>query len=139
MESLQCKIINTKGQDTRPIIPGAKKILNDLNKAGAICTLISNDSKKGIEEFIQINNLEGTFKFFWSAEDYPSKPDPIAVKNLCKKINLIPSDCALIGDADTDLKMGKEANIGIILGFQGGWTNQPSFSEKKNTFSHLNQ
>ena len=65
---------------------------------------MTNDTQAGIEEFIYVNKLEGIFDYLWSAENKPSKPDPEAVIELCKKMNFNPSDCALISDADTDLR-----------------------------------
>ena len=46
-------------------------------------------------------------------------------------MNINPSDCALISDADTDLKMAKEADIPIVIGFTGGWENPPTLTEEK--------
>ena len=53
------------------------------------------------------------------------------------KIN--PSECALISDADTDLKMAKEADVPIIIGFTGGWKNPPTLTEKQFNIEKLNE
>ena len=71
------------------------------------------------------------FDYLWSVENKPSKPNPKAVIELCKKMNFNPSDCALISDADTDLKMAKEADVPIVIGFTGGWKNPPTLTEKQ--------
>ena len=39
------------------------------------------------------------------------KPDPGDVRGLCKQLNLDPSQCALSGDADSDLLMARRAGI----------------------------
>ena len=110
-----------------------------LKKEGVSIALMTNDTQGGIEEFICRNKLEGIFDYHWSAENKPSKPNPEAVIELCKKMNFNPSDCALISDADTDLRMAKEAGITIVVGFNGGWQNPPSLTEKIFLIEKLNE
>ena len=120
----------------REMISGVKSFLNKLYLAEITCALISNDSKDGIINFINTNRLEGLIKMFWSAEDNPPKPDPYSVKALCKSINLNPSECALIGDADSDLKMARQAGIGITIGFTGGWSRAPRLTQQEYLIEH---
>ena len=115
----------------RTLISGSLDFLVNLKKEKICIALMTNDTKSGVEEFISENNLEGIFAHIWSAEDKPSKPDPKAVIELCKKMNLHPSECALISDADTDLKMAKEADIKVVIGFTGGWEKPPILNEQK--------
>ena len=115
----------------RPLLPGALRLLKELKGNNVKCALISNDSKEGIENFIKENNLNTIFQTFSSCEDYPAKPNPIAAKKLCEKINLNPSQCVLIGDAETDLKMSKEAKIELTLGFVGGWSTAPKLKAQQ--------
>ena len=124
---------------SRTLISGALDLLVSLKNEGVCIALMTNDSQTGIEEFISRNKLEGIFDYFWSAENKPSKPNPEAVIELCKKMNLHPSECALISDADTDLKMAKEADISIAIGFTGGWVNPPTLNEKKFLLEKLNE
>ena len=123
----------------RPLISGALDLLVSLKNEGVCIALMTNDTKAGIEEFIYSHQLEGTFDYFWSAERKPSKPNPEAVIELCKKMNLNPSECALISDADTDLKMAKKADVPIIIGFTGGWNNPPILTERQFIIEKLNE
>ena len=107
-------------QKQRTLISGALDLLLTLKKKGVYIALMTNDTEEGIEEFIHRNKLKGIFDYLWSAEKRPSKPSPEAVIELCKKMNLKASECALISDADTDLKMAKEADIALVIGFTGG-------------------
>ena len=126
-------------QKHRTLISGAFDLLFSLKDNGVCIALMTNDTKAGIEEFILNNKLEGIFDYLWSAENKPSKPKPEAVIELCKKMNLNPSECALISDADTDLRMAKRADIPIIIGFTGGWQNPPDLTEKKFLIEKLNE
>ncbi len=124
---------------SRNLIEGAFDLLASLKNEGVCIALMTNDTKTGIEEFICMNKLEGIFDYVWSADNKPSKPNPRAVIELCKKMNLSPSQCALISDADTDLRMAKEADIPIIIGFTGGWKKPPNLTEKTFLVEKLNE
>ena len=128
---------NVKKQ--RPLISGALDLLVSLKNEGVCIALMTNDTKAGIEEFICRNKLEGIFDYLWSAENKPSKPNPAAVIELCKKMNINPSDCALISDADTDLKMAKEADMKVVIGFTGGWQIPPNLTEDQLHISKYNE
>ena len=123
----------------RTLISGALDLLISLKRKGVIIALMTNDTKTGIQEFICKNNLEGLFDCLWSCDNKPSKPNPKAVIELCKTMELNPSECALISDADTDLKMAKEADIPIVIGFTGGWTIPPLLREQQFIIKKLNE
>ena len=123
----------------RTLISGASDLLFSLKNKGVSIALMTNDTKAGIEEFIFGNRLEGVFDYLWSSENKPSKPNPEAVMELCKKINFNPSECALISDADTDLKMAKSAGIQVVIGFTGGWKTPPTLNEKRFLIEKLNE
>ena len=126
-------------QNSRTLIPGALDLLFSLKNEGISIALMTNDTKAGIEEFIYSNKLEGIFDYLWSAENKPLKPNPKAVIELCKRMNLNPSECALISDADTDLRMAIEADINTVIGFTGGWRNPPDLTEKVFLIKKLNE
>ena len=126
-------------QKPRTLISGALDLLISLKNQGVYIALMTNDTQAGIEEFICSNKLEGIFDYLWSAENKPSKPNPEAVIELCKRMNLKPSECALISDADTDLRMAKEADIQIAIGFTGGWENPPNLNETIFLVEKLNE
>jgi len=126
-------------QKQRTLISGALDLLLTLKNKGVYIALMTNDTEEGIEEFIHRNKLKGIFDYFWSAEKKPSKPSPEAVIELCKKMNLKASECALISDADTDLKMAKEADIKFVIGFTGGWKNHPTLTEQRFSIEKLNE
>ncbi len=126
-------------QKQRTLISGAADLLVSIKKKGVSIALMTNDTQEGIEEFICRNKLEGIFDYVWSAENKPSKPNPKAVIELCKKMNFNPSDYALISDADTDLRMAKEAGIPIVVGFNGGWGKPPALAEKRFLIEKLNE
>ena len=94
------------------------------------CAVISNDTHQGIKDFLRGHQLKVTaWPAIWSADNRPNKPDPEAVHQLCGNLNLQPSRCALIGDADSDLLMARQAGIGLSLGYVAGWRRSPDLTE----------
>ncbi|MFL0757738.1 MAG: HAD family hydrolase [Prochlorococcus sp.] len=122
--------------ETRPLLPGVISLLQSLRTAGVICAVISNDTSSGIKSFLSQNNLHDSITEIWSAEHQPAKPNPDAVKALCKLIKLAPAQCALIGDADSDLQMARQAGIGISLGFMAGWNQPPILTAHQHLIHH---
>ena len=124
---------------SRNLIPGALDLLVSLKLKKVCIALMTNDTQEGIEKFIYRNKLDDIFDYQWSADNQPSKPNPVAVIELCKSMKLHPSECALISDADTDLRMAKEADIAIVIGFNGGWQRPPNLIEQQFLIEKLNE
>ena len=103
------------------LLPGVAGLIAALDQAAVTMAVISNDTRDGIDQFLSHHDLHKRIRDLWSADDRPSKPDPGAVQALCGQLGLHPKDCALIGDAETDLTMATAAGIGVVLGFRGGW------------------
>ncbi len=123
----------------RILLPGVPNTLQSLHKRNVICAVISNDSRLGIQSFLSQNDLRDMVCTFWSADDYPSKPDPAAVQELCKTLRLLPSECALIGDADSDLQMARQSGVGITLGYTGGWSKKPHLTQHQHLVHDWNE
>ena len=103
------------------LLPGVAGLIEALDQGAVTLAVISNDTRDGIDQFLSHHGLHKRIRNLWSADDTPSKPDPGAVQALCGQLGLQPKDCALIGDAETDLTMATAAGIGVVLGFGGGW------------------
>ncbi len=120
----------------RTPLPHSKELLNELHNAGVICAVISNDTRHGIKQFLQDHGLSDFITGIWSADDTPYKPDPGAVHGLCKKLHLDPSQCALVGDADSDLLMARRAGIAYALGYVAGWNRTPDLTSHQHLIHH---
>lgn len=121
---------------SRPPLPHSRELLHELHNAGVICAVISNDTRHGIEQFLQNHDLSNIIQGIWSADDSPCKPDPGAVHGLCRQLHLDPSQCALIGDADSDLLMARRAGIGCTLGYVAGWHRTPNLTSHEYLIHH---
>jgi phosphoglycolate phosphatase len=109
------------GQPGAQTTEGLVDFLRALRRAGVLCAVISNDDLPGIEGFLGEHGLSDAFAAIWSAERLPRKPDPQAVHALCATLGVAPSRCALIGDANSDLRMAQAAGVAVAIGYRGGW------------------
>ena len=112
--------------------------LEQLRAAGITCAVISNDDIAGIEHFLASHALEPYFAGFWSAEHRPRKPDPAAVHGLCAQLGVAVARCALIGDANSDLRMAVAAGIPhqLSLGYTAAWSTSPVLAEPHPRIHH---
>lgn len=126
--------LHGQGSDHRPQpTPGLRPLLESLRSAGVCCAVISNDHVEGIRSFLEAHDLEPFFQGHWSADHRPAKPDPGAVHGLCRELGVAVERCALIGDANSDLRMARQAGVGVVLGYRAGWLRSahldPSFPQ----------
>jgi phosphoglycolate phosphatase len=120
---------------------GLRPWLEQLNAAGVVCAVISNDDMAGIEHFLASHGLERLFAGLWSAEHRPRKPDPAAVHGLCEQIGVAAGRCALIGDANSDLRMAVAAGIPhqLALGYTAAWRTPPPLAEPHPLVHHWSE
>lgn len=100
---------------------GIHALLQSLRRASVRCAVISNDHEQGIRTFLARHDFTSLFEALWSAEHQPRKPDPGAVEGLCRELGVSPDRCALIGDANSDLRMARSAGVAVVLGYRAGW------------------
>jgi phosphoglycolate phosphatase len=113
---------------------GILALLQRLRGVDVRCAVISNDHEQGIHAFLARHDVTDHFAAVWSAEHQPRKPDPGAVLGLCRDLGVTPERCALIGDANSDLRMARSAGVPVVLGYQAGWKRAPSLDPE---FPHL--
>jgi len=105
--------------------PALGALFERLSAASVRCAVISNDHEQGIHSFLRRYGLDHHVEAVWSAEHYPRKPDPGAVQGLCLGLGVAPGRCALIGDANSDLRMARAAGVPVVLGYSAGWRQAP--------------
>jgi phosphoglycolate phosphatase len=114
--------LHGQGSEQRPApTAGLRPFLEALRLAGVRCAVISNDHVDGIEAFLAAHDLASYVQASWSAEHQPRKPDPAAVHGLCAELGVAVESCALIGDANSDLRMARAAGVPVVLGYRAGW------------------
>jgi phosphoglycolate phosphatase len=132
--------LHGEGAPQRPQpTPGLQAFVAALRHAGIGCAVISNDHEAGIRGFLSSHGLQERFQGLWSADHRPAKPDPRAVHALCAELGVDPGRCALIGDADSDLRMAQAAGLPVVLGYRGGWRQPPPLLTEGPRLDHWNE
>jgi len=128
-------------QATSATTAGLLPWLQQLQAAGVPCAVISNDDMAGIEHFLASHGLTPYFQALWSAEHRPRKPDPAAVHGVCAALGVVASRCALIGDANSDLRMAVAAGIPhpLALGYTAAWSIPPPLAEPHPLVHHWDE
>ena len=118
---------------------GVHTLVEQLVNAGVRCAVISNDEVAGIEAFLHSHGLASRFAGLWSAEHRPCKPDPAAVHGLCRQLGIAPGRCALIGDANSDLRMARAAGVPVVLGYTAAWAMPPPLDPDFEQLQHWHE
>ena len=132
--------LHGSGSAHRPMATeGLHELVSQLAAAGLRCGVISNDETAGIAAFLESQGIAGCFQACWSAEHTPRKPDPEAVHALCRALGVRARDCALIGDANSDLRMARAAGVPVVLGYTAAWSRRPPLDPSFPQLHHWNE
>jgi len=106
---------------TRPY-PGILPLLENLNRLGIICNVLSN--KPDIDTRAVISHYFPQVSFGWvvgKRPGYPIKPDPTSVKEMMEKLGQPANSILYVGDTYTDMMTAKNAglaSVGVLWGFR---------------------
>ena len=132
--------LHGQGSTHKPMATdGLHDLIERLAAAGLRCAVISNDDRAGIEAFLHSQGIAAHFQACWSAEHTPRKPDPDAVHALCRQLGVRAGDCALIGDANSDLRMARAAGVPVVLGYTAAWSLPPPLDPSFPQLQHWNE
>jgi phosphoglycolate phosphatase len=118
---------------------GLIALLERLRPAGVRCAVISNDEETGIHGFLERHGIASHFAAVRSAGQRPRKPDPAAVHDLCAELGVRPGRSALIGDANSDLHMARQAGVAVVLGYGAGWLRPPALDPSFPQLGHWDE
>ena len=100
------------------LLPGAKKVLHSAREKTIKCALGTSSSKKNAEIAIKEFGLE--FDIIITGEDIEfGKPNPEIFLTIAQRLDLLPDECIVIGDAIYDMMAAKKAGmlaIGVLTG-----------------------
>lgn len=115
----QCQIItNQKIDEIRPVYPvkGLVKFLKNCQSVNIPAAIVTADDMKSALKQISWMDIGRFFSSVIGEDQVKNgKPDPTMVLLTCQKLNIKPSDIAVIGDTQADIEMGKNAGAAVTI------------------------
>ena len=93
--------------------PGTSELLKKLREEKRGIAILTRNCHRSVKRIAEIHNL--TFDAVITREDGPAKPDPYGVLELCKQLNVQPSETLVVGDYVYDLMAGRRAGAKSVL------------------------
>jgi phosphoglycolate phosphatase len=124
---------------TSPIFDGCYDVLKALAQAGLKLGIISADTTANIERFIEDHQLSEIIQVAIGSDRGLRKPDPALFVQACQSLGVQPEFTLMVGDAQIDIEMAKQAKAAGTLGIRWG---QPTATDLKNadvTIFHLDR
>ncbi len=112
-------------------VPGMVECLERLKRAGVKVVIATTDNEEKARKNLPILGIEKLVDLVVGGNSVQkSKPDPEMVYLICQKLNLNPRDVVMVGDAVTDVMMGKNAGAIAAVGVLTGVTAKESLMEE---------
>lgn len=101
-------------------IPGAKNVLEFVNKYNFICCIATNAGVSNTQSMIKaLERIEAKeyFQYFFSSKDLGvEKPHIAFFEKICNNINCFPEECLMIGNSyEKDIIGAKRARLSTIF------------------------
>jgi len=109
------KQYNIHQLDHAHLYNGVLDAINEIKKQGIkVCTL-SNKVDKNVKEIVEKLFPKNTFDYvLGQLEDMPLKPDPTGLYRVLNEIGVNKEKILYVGDSDTDMKTGKNADVTTV-------------------------
>lgn len=98
------------------LFEGARELLEDLNRRGIACGVVSNKPHPLTLRTLRMLGLEGFFKAAYG--DQPGirrKPDPEAVHKALELMGVAAEDCVFVGDSSVDVETARNSGMTAVL------------------------
>ncbi len=118
-----------KDRTTSPLFAGSLDVLRTLSNAGLKLGILSAAPTQDVEHFVREHNLSPYIQLMMGGDQGLTKPDPQLFIKACQTLITSPDKTLMVGDAQGDIIMAKQAGVAGTIGIC--WAN--------NTAPHLNQ
>ncbi|MGW7910896.1 HAD family hydrolase [Staphylococcus xylosus] len=98
------------------LVEGIEETLETLKRQGYKMGIVTSDSKKGVEQFLEITKFDHFFDVVISTEaNAVEKPNPEVLNPLFDHYDVAPQDVAIVGDTANDMQTGVNAKLGLKI------------------------
>ena len=102
-------------QASYELFPGVPELIETLHSKGILLAIATMHSKKGLQRELDFHNLGSYFIETWTADDYPSKPNPKLLEECIAQLGLSLSHVLMVGDAPVDLQYARAAGVNMVF------------------------
>ena len=116
------RAFQNKHQDLVTLFPHIKETLVKLKERGIKLSAATTRSKITSATSLQQTGIFEDFDLIIYAENSRPKPDPDCVLQSLAYFKVLPTECFMIGDRDSDIQAGKNAGVqtvGVTYGYSG--------------------
>jgi phosphoglycolate phosphatase len=104
----------------RPLAP-LRPLLEGLRAAGKRVAIATSDDRDPTERTLRALGVDGLVDATVCADDGVAvKPAPDMVLRLCAQLDVDPGRAAVVGDSPADMRMGRAAGAGLVVGVLTG-------------------
>jgi phosphoglycolate phosphatase len=106
-------------QDDISLFDGVLPMLADLKARNHILTVATGKSRRGLDEVLHTEALQGVFAGSRTADETAGKPHPRMLVELMREFGVAPERTLMIGDTTHDLQMALNAgcaSVGVSYG-----------------------
>jgi phosphoglycolate phosphatase len=106
----------------QPIV-GVTEAIKELHRRGYKLALVTTDDSEKASRNLQMLDLDPYFEVILGCDRVVRcKPAPDLVLEACRLLAVKPSESAVIGDTEADMKMGRAAGAACCIGVASGVT-----------------
>ncbi|NWK83581.1 HAD family hydrolase [Staphylococcus sp. GSSP0090] len=96
------------------LVEGIEDTLKRLKDQGYKMGIVTSDSKKGVEQFLENTQFNHFFDVIISTEaNAVEKPNPEVLNPLFNQYDVAPEDVVIVGDTANDIQTGVNAQLGL--------------------------
>ena len=101
--------------DDVELLPGARELLETLDRAGVVCAVLTNKRGYASREVCDHLGLTPLLRGVFGVHDTPwLKPDPAFTRHALTALGAAAESTLLVGDSPFDVKTAKNAGLGFI-------------------------
>jgi len=106
-------------QDDISLFDGVLQMLSDLRARNHLLAVATGKSRRGLDEALAREELQGIFHASRTADETAGKPHPLMLRELMSEFGLRPNQVLMVGDTTHDLQMALNAgcpSVGVSYG-----------------------
>lgn len=108
-------------KEIKGVIPNIATVLLKLSQKDILLGIATSDEYMSTELCLERLGIKEYFSSIITADNFSAqKPDPSIVLSFCRRFHLKPEEIAIVGDTIVDMKLGKNANVGLTIGVLSG-------------------